>query len=97
MNEDQKLEKAIKIVNNIANFAVYSYVPNSEDTEFVRQRKPTYFVGDDGRKAIKIVLQALENSIPKKKIEDKVNELKEERNKCDKEEEAEWGKFNSWQ
>ena len=69
-----ELKKAIKIVNNISEYAAYLYVPDSEGTEFVRHGKPTYFVGNDGRRAIKTVLRALRNSIARKKIEEFIKE-----------------------
>ena len=54
-----ELKKAIEITNRIANTAIYPYVPNIENTELVKTHKPTYFVGDDGRQAIKMVLKTL--------------------------------------
>lgn len=75
MNEDKmELEEAIELTNRIADMSIYNYVPNIENTDFIPQGKPTYMLGDKGRLAIKTVLQALENSIPKKKIEDKKEE-----------------------
>ena len=88
-----ELEEAIKMTNNIADFAVYNYIPNNKN-EMELKGKPAYILGDKGRNAIKTVLQALESykrryelaleqnvkdykdSIPKKKIEDKIEELK---------------------
>ena len=84
-----ELEKAIEMTNNIADMAVYNYIPNNKN-EMVLKGKTTYILGDKGRTAIKTVLQALESykrryelaleqnmkdykdSIPKKKIEDKI-------------------------
>ena len=37
------------------------------------------------------------NSIPKKKIEDKIKIYRKDREKYDKEEKTEWGEFNSWE
>ena len=70
-----ELEKAIELTNTIADMAIHHYAPNI-DNEVVEQGNPTYMLGDEGRTAVKIVLQALENSIPKKKIEYKIKELK---------------------
>ena len=57
--QNMTLKKAIKLTNRIADTAIYPYVPNIENTKFVKAPKPTYFVGDDGRQAIKMVLKTL--------------------------------------
>ena len=58
--DDSKLEEAIEITNNIADMAVYNYIPNNKN-EMVLKGKPAYILGDKGRTAIKTVLQALKD------------------------------------
>lgn len=57
---ENKLEEAIEMTNNIADMAIYNYVPNNKN-EMVLKGKPTYILGDKGRTAIKTILQALED------------------------------------
>ena len=54
------LEQAIKMTNNIADTAFYAYGTSEKDIK-KGNIKPTYLVGDDGRLAIKMVLEALED------------------------------------
>ncbi len=69
-----ELEEAIKNCNSIVYFCENN--KECQENEFC----PDCYIEIEDVKAIKTILQALDNSIPKKKVENKIKELNEKGN-----------------
>ena len=74
MNKDKmELEEATQILETLIN--EFKYLQSTLDEEF--QEIYAHDIQIEEINAIETVLQSLENSIPKKKIEDKIKELED--------------------